>query len=72
MYPLLSLFASFTLYNSLASIHIYFNQSDWLLYFSGRGGYSGHMINNMGIIEDTVPMCINHYLFTFIMEIFDV
>ena len=35
------------------------------------GGYSGHMINKMGIFEDTVPMCIDYYLFTFIMESFD-
>jgi hypothetical protein len=29
------------------------------------------MINKMAIFEDTVPMCIDYYLFTFIMESFD-
>jgi hypothetical protein len=31
---------------------------------SGRGGYSGHMINKMAIFEDTMSMCMNYYLFT--------
>jgi hypothetical protein len=54
-YPLRLAYIHFyqsSLHNTLqcmASIHKYFNQSDWLLYFSGRGGYSSHMIKKMVI-----------------------
>jgi hypothetical protein len=64
----------------LCSLHLHFEinylQSQIFqpirLTVSGKGGYSGHMINKMAIFEDTMSMCMNYYLFTFIMESFNV
>ena len=64
----------------LCSLHLHFKinylQSQIFqpirLTVSGRGGYSGHMIIKMAFFEDTMPMCMNYYLFTFIMESFNV